>query len=229
MTDFHELLSAEAARQSAPPPPIGPILARARERQARRRITAAAGGVALCVIVGVPIGVLGTRQPADKPVGQLAGGTAVPSQSAASSSTAAPNLGVCADVRVHVTYPGGETNFAPGAPAQITVNRGQSFILTASGTCGVEYEPDDVHLAYSAGQSAPPTYLGGAPWVVDSSPPAASASGSPSGPSSTLAPHPVSFVALAPGTTSLPVLVDDHVSELAFDVAIKIKVVVHNP
>jgi len=133
-------------------------------------------------------------------------------------------LGICADVKVHATYPGGQADFVVGQSAKITLQVGQSFVLTASGSCGVEYEPDNTHLVYSPGQPPPPLFLGGAPNAVASSPPV----NPDPGPTATLAPHPVSFTAIATANTTLPVVVDDQVSEDAFDTAITIFVTIRS-
>ena len=82
-------------------------------------------------------------------------------------------------------------------------------MLTAAGTCGVEYEPDDTHLVYTPRQPPPPLYLGGAPNAVASSPLVQTDAATP-----TLAPHPVSFTATATGTSTLPVVVDDQIGGL---------------
>lgn len=133
-------------------------------------------------------------------------------------------LGLCADVKVHATYPGGAADFVAGQSAKITLQVGQSFVLTASGSCGVEYEPDDTHLVYSPGQPAPPLFLGGDPNAVTSSPPV----NPDPGPTATLAPHPVGFTAIATANTTLPVLVDDQVSAASFDTVITIVVAIRS-
>jgi hypothetical protein len=131
-------------------------------------------------------------------------------------------LGVCADVTVHATYPGRQAEFVAGQSAKITLQVGQSFVLTAAGTCGVEYQPDDTHLVYTPGQPPPPLFLGGDPNAVTSPTPVQT----DTAPTATLAPHPVSFTATATGTSTLPVVVDDQISEAAFDRAINIVVTI---
>jgi hypothetical protein len=142
-------------------------------------------------------------------------------RSVAASPPPTARLGSCADVTVHATYPGGQAEFVAAQPARLTVLVGQSFVLTAAGTCGVEYEPDDTHLVYTPGQSPPPLFLGGDPNAVASSPPVQTDAAT-----ATLAPHPVSFTATAAGTSTLPVVVDDQISAAAFDTAINIVVTI---
>lgn len=139
---------------------------------------------------------------------------------AASSPAPTARLGVCADVTVHATYPEGQADFVAGQSPKLILQVGQSFVLTAAGSCGVEYQPDDTHVVYTAGQPAPPFFLGGDPNAVASSPPLQADA------TATLAPHPVSFTATATGTTTLPVIVDDQVA--AFDTAINIIVTVED-
>jgi hypothetical protein len=143
---------------------------------------------------------------------------------ATSSPTPTVNLGSCADVQIAANYPGGRADFRVGEPAKIALGVGQSFVLTASGTCGVEYRPDNSHLVFTPGQSAPPFFLGGAPGQADSSP-LATVGG---GPVATLLPQSVSFTANAVGTSDLPVVVDDHVSADDFDTAIEIVIMVEH-
>jgi hypothetical protein len=139
----------------------------------------------------------------------------------ASSPAPTTRLGVCADVTVHATYPGGQAEFAAGQSPRIILHVGQSFILTAAGRCGVEYQPDDTHLVYTPGQPPPPFFLGGDPNAVASSPPVQAGAAT-----ATLAPHPVSFTATSTGMTTLPVVVDDQVA--AFDTAINIIVTIED-
>ena len=146
--------------------------------------------------------------------------TSGPPSVTALSPAPTTRLGVCADVTVHATYPGGQAEFVAGQSPKIILHVGQSFILTAAGRCGVEYQPDDTHLDYTPGQPPPPFFLGGDPNAVASPPPVQADA------TATLAPHPVSFTATATGTTTLPVLVDDQVS--AFDTAINIIVTIED-
>lgn len=148
--------------------------------------------------------------------------SAAATRSAASSPLPTARLGVCADVTVHATYPGSQAVFVAGQSAKITLQVGHSFVLTAAGTCGVEYQPDDTHLVYTPGQPPPPLFLGGDPNAVASPTPVQT----DTAPTATLAPHPVSFTATATGTSTLPVVVDDQISEAAFDTAINIVVTI---
>lgn len=144
-----------------------------------------------------------------------------PPSVSASSPAPTGRLGACADVTVHASYLAGQAEFVAGQSATIIVQVGESFVLTAAGTCGVQYEPDDTHLVYTPGQPPPPLYLGGDPNAVASSPLVQTDAAT-----ATLAPHPVSFTATATGTSTLPVVVDDQISAAAFDTAINIVVTV---
>ena len=73
-----------------------------------------------------------------------------------------------------------------------------------------------------AGPTTTPLFLGGDPNAVASPPPVQT----DTAPTATLAPHPVSFTATATGTSTLPVVVDDQISEAAFDTAINIVVTI---
>jgi hypothetical protein len=216
MTDIHELLSRAAAGHASAPPPFDSVLARAR-RRALRQAAATAGGLIVIAVIAVPASLAATHR-ARTSVASSGFAATSPTDG---DSTQLPNLGVCRDVEVHATYPGGQAVFVPGNDAAITLNVGQSFVLTASGTCGVQYEPDNKYVALAPGESSPPTFLGGAP---NSSITAAASQGG----SAPLAPNSVTFTAIAAGTTSLPVQVDDHVSAADFDVAIRISLTVNH-
>lgn len=159
-----------------------------------------------------------------KPAGASPPAGSVPTKSGVApySPPSSPNLGVCADVSVRAEYPGGASNFVAGAPAQIDLKTGQSFVLTAAGSCGVQYVPDNKVVAYAADESNPPAFLGGAPNLPDTAvPTSADASG--------LAPDPVRFTAISAGRSTLAVQVDDHINPSNFSVAIRIDVEVATP
>ena len=219
MTEFRELLAHEANRHAVAPPPFALVLNRARRRRNRLLVGIVLGSSALCAAVIIPVVRVtnGHRTTTNAPI--------------VHTLTSMPDLGVCADVKVRVAYPGGSGTFGSGTLVQIKLAVGQTVVLTASGTCGVEYFPDDVHLSLTPGQPPAPTFAGGLGGPAPSN--TASSVTQPAGvatlqadPQTALAPHPVSFTAIAAGVSELPVGVDDNVQSKGLDTALTIEVTV---
>jgi hypothetical protein len=192
MNEIRDVLRQAAAKHETAPPPFTVVLHRARRRR-QHYVLAGAAVSAVVVIVGAGAEVCLVR-----------GGSHPQPTIGGSMAPIAPTaLGICADLRVRVTLPNNTTaTFAPAGPADISIKVGETFLLSATSSCGVAYLPEGPSIGYAPG-SPPPLPFAGIPGLPSGGSPAPPTS-KPSSSSIVAA----EFEGRAPGSATIRVELD---------------------